>query len=136
MKKNTTEFVLDTYALFVYLNKEKGFEYVVKLLKTAEEGKVKLYFSTINLGELYYVLIREIGDIKAKNIIQQIQSLPVKLIDPDMACVMQAGQIKALGGISYADSYAIALAQHHDAILVTGDREFKKFANLVTIKWI
>lgn len=47
-----------------------------------------------------------------------------------------AGELKARGGISYADCFAAGLAAEKAAWLVTGDPEFKRVADRVKIFWL
>jgi predicted nucleic acid-binding protein len=47
-----------------------------------------------------------------------------------------AGELKARGGISYADCFAAALAIEKNAPLLTGDREFEQVADKVRIVWL
>ena len=37
---------------------------------------------------------------------------------------------------SYADAFAVALAQMKQAAVVTGDPDFRKFEGLVPIEWL
>lgn len=136
MKKNISKYVLDTYAIFAYLKKESGYKKVQNLLSRSRDKKVSLFMSVINYGELYYVLIREVGLEKAEEIILQIESLPLHIVDADKNLVRESAFIKVKGAISYADCFAIALAKKLGAALVTGDDEFKKFKKLVKISWI
>ena len=47
-----------------------------------------------------------------------------------------AGDYKSKGNISFADAFAIATAKNLNAILVTGEPEFKPFEGEVKINWI
>jgi ribonuclease VapC len=49
---------------------------------------------------------------------------------------MAAARIKASHAISYADAFAAATAQKHEAVLVTGDPDFKLVENLIDIEWL
>lgn len=44
--------------------------------------------------------------------------------------------LKAHHPISYADAFALALAQEKQAALLTGDPEFRKVESLATIEWL
>jgi len=50
--------------------------------------------------------------------------------------VIPAAQIKTQYPISYADAFAVALAQELNAIIVTGDPEFKQVESIVTLFWL
>ena len=53
-----------------------------------------------------------------------------------MARVLAAAQIKTQYPISYADAFAVALAQELNATIVTGDPEFKQVESIVTLFWL
>jgi len=58
------------------------------------------------------------------------------MISADWPLTRAAAAIKARGNISYADSFAAALAKLHGAVLVTGDNEFKQLEDEITIEWL
>jgi len=134
MKKNT--YVLDSYALMPILQDVSGAQFVEDLLIAAQEAKATLFMSVINLGELFYILIRELGNEHAENLLAIFENLDITIIDADKSRVLAAARFKVIGGLSYADSFAVALAVEKKAILVTGDPEFKKFQKILTIEWI
>ncbi|MCP4579599.1 MAG: type II toxin-antitoxin system VapC family toxin [Deltaproteobacteria bacterium] len=49
--------------------------------------------------------------------------------------VLDAAHIKARHAISYADAFAVSLAQELNATVVTADPEFNKVQPLVNILW-
>ena len=53
-----------------------------------------------------------------------------------MERVLSAARIKGKFPISYADAFAVALAQEMSATLITGDPEFKRVQSLVKIIWL
>ncbi len=129
-------YILDSYAIFVFLNHEKGFQKVKTLLQNKGKENREICLSVLSLGEIYYILIREVGEGKALKIITKIESLDLKIAQIDTALTKEAARIKAKGGLSYADSFVIASAIKLDATVVTGDPEFKKFSKVVDIEWI
>jgi ribonuclease VapC len=50
--------------------------------------------------------------------------------------ILAAAQIKAQYPISYADAFAVALAQELNAAIVTGDSEFKQVESIVKLSWL
>ena len=130
------KYVLDTFAVFVFLNHEKGYKTVETLLQNKGKKEQEVYLSLLSFGEIYYILIREIGIDEATRIITKIESLDVKIIPVDSTLTKEAAKIKAKGGLSYADSFVIAAAIKLKGTVVTGDGEFKKFSRTVAIKWI
>jgi len=78
--------------------------------------------SWINLGEVYYEMIRREGLSAADQDLKWILA-DVRAEEPDRALVLDAARRKARGGISYADCFALATARRHEAPLLTGDPE-------------
>ena len=65
-----------------------------------------------------------------------INILPIHIITPDLELILQAAEIKAKYPISYADAFLVALGVKQNAIIVTGDPEFKRVENIISIKWL
>lgn len=128
--------VLDAYALMVYLEKEPGYEKIKELfIKAAENGK-NLLMSTVNWGEVFYILIKNYGINEAEKIQYVIETFPIEFVPVDFNLAKQAALFKAKGNISYADCFSAALAKLYKGEVVTGDKEFKEVENEVKISWI
>jgi predicted nucleic acid-binding protein len=132
--------VLDADALMVLFNDEPGAEEMEKILLKAESGTPRLLMSVVNWGEIYYSIYRgaspEMADAKAHEIAgMRIELVPVDA--GDLELVREAAVFKATKKMSYADSFAAALAKIQDAELVTGDAEFKAVeGELKKIRWL
>lgn len=131
-----SSYVLDSYALIAHFEDEEEGKKVRSILKSAQEGKTKLYMSVINLGEIYYNTMRERGVEKANETKLIIEQLPVKIVDADKTITMEAAKLKASHPVAYADCFAAALGVTKKCKVVTGDPEFKKFKNVVKVEWI
>ncbi len=129
-------YVLDSYALLAHFEDEAGGEKVRSILKSARDGKTKLYLSVINFGEIYYNTYRERGIEKAREIKFIIEQLPITIIDADKPITIEAAKLKALYAVPYADCFAAALGIMKKCKVVTGDPEFKKTAKDVKVEWI
>ncbi|CAN5158972.1 hypothetical protein BH20ACT22_BH20ACT22_04670 [soil metagenome] len=78
--------------------------------------------SWINAGEVFYVVYRASGRSAAVDTVTDLRSrVTFDLASP--ARVLEAAAIKAVYPMAYADAFAIATAQAHDALLLTGDPE-------------
>ncbi|MEW5768410.1 MAG: type II toxin-antitoxin system VapC family toxin [bacterium] len=128
--------VFDAYPVLVWIKGESGSEKVVSLLEEARDGKIKSFICQINLGEVYYKVIRAKGIEQAKIFIDTFRLLPVKIITITEDLVWTAAEIKAKFAISYADCFAVATAIKQDAVILTGDPEFKKVEKIVEIEWL
>ena len=110
-------FCLDSWAVLRWLeDSEPASSRVDELLES------KPLMSWINLGEVYYVLLRNEGSDAAAGTISDLrQELTLDL--PSERRVIEAATIKAAHAMSYADAFAVATALAHSATLVTGDPE-------------
>ncbi len=128
--------ILDAYSLLVFLEKEPGFEKVQSIFVTAVEKDNYLLMTSVNFGEVYYIVLRECGEEKADEIEKVIETLPVEIIDVDVQLARESARFKAIKKISYADCFAAALTKLHKGELVTGDKEFKTLESEIKILWI
>jgi ribonuclease VapC len=122
-----------------FFQDEPAAEEVEKMLLQAEAGRHKLMMSAVNWGEIYYSVMRadsrESADRKAREIAgMAIEIVPVK---EDLELVREAAVLKATYRLAYADCFAAALARLRNAVLVTGDPEFKALEReLRGIHWL
>lgn len=109
--------VFDSWALLAYL----GGEPTAGRIESAwlDQGAT---ISSVNLGEVLYVRMRQDGEESALATVDQVRGL-LEVIDPDWPLVSAAASIKAGGGLSYADAFCIATALRTEAPLWTGDPE-------------
>lgn len=128
-------YVLDSYAILAYLEGEPGANLIADLLKRTVNGAV-IFMSLINFGEVAYIAERERGAQQADAILQDIRRLPILLSGVNEQRVLAAAHIKARYPLSYADAFAVALAQELDATVVTGDPEFKAVESIVPVLWL
>ena len=115
--------VLDSWALLAYLKNEPA------------AGKIQdawlsqgAAISSINLGEVLYIRIRERGEKAANADIERIRKRS-EVLSPDWALVRSAASVKAGGGLSYADAFCVATARRLSSPLWTGDPEIVERAD-------
>jgi len=128
--------ILDAHALLVFLEREIGFEKVENFFISATEKDNYLLMTSVNYGEVYYIVLRECGQDKADEIERILKTLPIEIVDVNIQLAKEAARLKAIKKISYADCFAAALARLHKGEVITGDREFKAVENEVKIAWI
>jgi ribonuclease VapC len=128
---------LDSYALLAYLNKEGGFKKVRNVLANAQKSGPPVMMNELNVGETYYILYRNRGHEQAEYFLDAVLAgLPISMISNDFDNVIAAAKIKAQHALSFADCFAVATAQQENAVILTGDPEFKNVENLVEIDWL
>src|SRR3989338_11360495 len=128
--------VLDSSALVAYLWKQSGYEKVQGLLSKAAESEKRLLMTTVNVGEVYYLLIRDHGLEEADRITHFIEPLPIDFVPVDQELAKQAAIYKATKKLAYVDCFVAALAKLKKGELVTADKEFKVIESEVKILWI
>jgi ribonuclease VapC len=109
---------------------------VEDLLYLAQEGQEDVFMNMINLGEVFYRCARAKDIAFARDILDKIKLLPLKVFPCSDDLVMRAAEIKAEYAVAYADALALATALRENARIVTGDPEFKLVRHLVEIEWI
>lgn len=109
--------VLDAWAVEAMLRDEPAGPGVAKIVESGEA-----LVSWINLGEVLYVETRRIGSGPAEAAIRSLVGR-LTIEEPDADLVLAAARLKAAGGLSYADCFALATADRHRAPLLTGDPE-------------
>ncbi len=124
--------VLDSYAVLALLENEAGSNAVEEYIIDEETD---VYLSVISLGGIYYILLRRKGLKVAEELVRGIlidESL--RIVEASWPKVKAAATIKAGGRLSYADSFVIALAAEHGAVLVTGDPEILSVSEKMGVK--
>ncbi len=69
-------------------------------------------------------------------ILASIERLEFTILPAPNELIFKAAEYKARYAISYADCFVLASAIEHDAIIVTGNPEFKKVEALTKVFWI
>ena len=129
---------MDSYAMIAFFENEPGAEKVALILKSLLERKAKAYMSVINWGEIYYNTLREQDAETAEKVIEQLKQYPIELVAADQKITYAAAKLKGRYKIAYADCFAAALSHRLNAVIVTGDPEFKILAKegLIEINWL
>lgn len=133
---NHDRYIFDSYALLCFFKNEPGAEQVEHLLKAAENKKIEIFLSTINLAEIYYIIHREYGGNEALENILLITNMPINIIDITIELALTSARIKSIHPIALGDCFAIGLAKQKNATAVTGDPEFKSVENEIDVLWL
>ena len=136
MPRKSKALVLDSWAALAYLGGEASSQAIADLIASAHEDRIPMTMSTVNAGEVWYILAREISEARADEAVADLTGLGVELIDADWPLTRTAAAFKARHKMSYADCFAAALAKDRKSDLVTGDKEFKQVEGEVSIRWL
>jgi ribonuclease VapC len=129
-------YVFDSYAMIAYFEDEPGADRVAQILRQLIQGKAKGYMSVVNWGEVYYNTMREEGIAEAEKVILQLDKFPIQIVEVNRNFAYEAAKLKGKYRIAYADCFAVALSVKLNASLVTGDPEFRKLKERISIQWI
>ena len=129
-------YVFDSYAILAFLENEAAAATVEKALIEVIKGKAEAYLSIVNWGEVYYIAMREQGRDMADKIVSHLDKYPFKIIEASREITKVAAQFKGRFKIAYADCFAAALACHYDAVVLTGDPEFKLLEEELRVSWL
>lgn len=128
--------VLDTSALLCYLEKENHYEIVAQLLSEAAQSGDFLQMTTVQWGELFYVLSRNYNLELAEKSSQLIETLPIDFIPVDQTLSKQAALYKTVQKLPYVDCFAAALTKLKEGELITKDYDFKVLESEIKINWL
>ena len=126
------KYLLDSFALLRFFQKEPGNEPVKAILDDVQLGRSCAMLNVINMGEIVYTVQRRFGLKYKLDTVMNINRLGVVILPAPNDLVFRAAELKA----QFAMSYAVASAMEHDATVVTGDPEFRQVEALVKILWI
>ncbi len=134
--QSTRAIVFDSHAILKWTQKEPGYAKVKSLISECRGRSLAGFMNQLNLGEVYYKAIRASGLEKAREFLQNFERLPIEIVLPDSELIWKAAEIKANYAVSYADCFVAATAMRFNAVILTGDPEFKKLKPLVTVEWV
>ena len=133
--KSQVKIVLDAWALLALIFKEEPAAKKVRdILDQQGRSKSTIYVSWINLGEVYYNIARKKGLNAANETLEDIKKLSIRLHEPSKSDILSAAKIKSEHKLSYADAFAVSLAQKIEGVIVTGDPEIILLKDLVKVE--
>lgn len=129
------EYVLDANAVLRYfgVGEVHGGEKVRGLFEQAERNRARLSISAVNLGEVFYILLKYMDEQRASGYLQALQNVVI-VIDADVKRTLEAAALKHQCKLAYADSFAASLALASRATLVSADPSFVKVGK--SLKWM
>ncbi len=128
--------VFDSWPVMAYLQGETAAKHVIEIIADAHANGDALLMSVVNAGEVWYSIAKRADNDRADEASDLIRTLGIKFIDVDWETTKIAAAYKVKGGISYADTFAAALAKQQKATLFTGDQEFKQLEKEIEIVWL
>ena len=128
--------VLDASAVISFFEDRSGAAEVEKLVADGLAGKIELFMSVVNWGEVYYSAWRARGQDAARQMAAEISQFPIQIVDADFQLTKSAAELHAKYNLPYADCFAAALSKAGKAKLVTGDQDFAKLKSEIDIQFL
>jgi len=123
-------FVLDTSAMFAYIEEEPGVDDVQAIFDREE-----VFLPWPVLLEVYYISAREKGQQEAETRFALLKRLPANILwDVNESFLLRAAALKAEYKVSIADAMIAAYALQSQAILVHKDPEYEALAGVVEMQ--
>jgi predicted nucleic acid-binding protein len=121
-----SRYLLDTSAVFTFIEAEPGAARVRDLLNAAE-----VLIPFVAALETYYINLQELGAEEAERRLFLLRQLPVGWLDVvDDKIIVTAGGFKAIHRLSFADCLVAAFAVEAGAILVHKNPEYDALGNV------
>ena len=123
-------FVFDACALIAYINNEQGYDVVEDMLKKAVDGEAQIFMNIINLMEVHYANIRNLGKDQASIILEKILATPIQVVSVISDKIFhEASLFKVTYKMSLGDCIGLATAVELSGQFVTSDHhEFEPVA--------
>ena len=134
-EKKRRNYVVDSHAILTYLQEDEGWQEVGRLLRYWRRKRIRAKLSWIHWGEIYYITARNFGKEKALEVMDFVAAYPLELEPVDFSLVEAAAELKAVYLFAYSDAFCAATALRYDAILVTGDPEFRPLEGRIQMHW-
>ena len=133
-------YVLDACALIALLQDELGADKVSEVLNAANKGEATIIMHKANLLEVYYDAYRYRSKEQADLMLSEVSKRPITInAEITDEIFVEAGRLKSLYRMSFADSFALAQASVSGGALLTSDHhEFEAVEQQEKIKfaWI
>ncbi len=136
MPRKLKALVLDSWSVLAYLEDEAPAQTIADLIASAHEEETPVYMSVVNVGEVWYILAREISEQEADQSIKELRDLRIQFEDVNWELAQEAARFKSNHKMSCADCFAAALAKEKKADLITGDKEFNRVENEIRLQWV
>jgi len=126
-----SDYVLDTSAVFAFIEDEDGADTIHSLIMKALEGTDILLISSVTIIEIFYISCQEQGGGVAEARLELLNKLPLSFIPlgTDAKLTKLVGGIKAHNRMSFADCCIAGLAMSKNATLVHKDPEFDQLSD-------
>ncbi|MGH7809386.1 MAG: type II toxin-antitoxin system VapC family toxin [Candidatus Binatia bacterium] len=128
--------IYDSFALLKLFQREQGYRKVARLLHEDRKADNLPLIQIINFGEIIYITKKDFGENAKLRVIRNVIQMGFRIISVPDNLVYEAAELKGSYAISYADAFLLATALRENAVIVTGDPEFKQVESLCQVEWV
>ncbi len=125
--------MLDSSALLAYIENEDGVAEIEQVFVEALDGLHTLHISVISCIEVYYISLREQGEVVADERLELLNDLPLFQMPLDESGITPIGKLKVSHSMSFADCCIAGLALQKQAILMHKDPEFEQLKDKISL---
>ena len=130
-------FVLDTSAIFRYVDNEAGADRVTEIFQAQASGTARIVLSAIHWGEVAGIVLKRQGTQAVDTVLTGLRSLPLEIVPATANRAERCAFVKFKYKIPYADAFGVELAgTSPDHILVTADFDVKPAAQDISIEFL
>lgn len=128
--------LLDAFGLFLYLQKVGSYQVIKRLFRSVQMEKKSILINEMSIGEIFHVTARTYSVEKAEALLPLLEVLPLKIVSNSLDDILRAARLRSRYDISTIGSLIVVTAEKENAILLTGDPEFKEVEGLIHIRWL
>jgi len=118
-------YFFDTYAIVEIIRKNENYR---------EYSEEEIITSVLNLGELYYSLLREKGKKEAEEWYKKLEQTALLVSASMVKKAMEFKFKNRAKNLSFIDCVGYKLAEENGLLFLTGDKEFENLENVEFVK--
>lgn len=119
------KYFFDAYAILALIQGNENYRSFTDAL---------LVTNTLHLAEVYHILLRDIGEENAMNIIQKLNFEYLEISPKIAIAAAKLKYIHRKANLSYGDCIGYETAKRNNLLFLTGDQAFAKFDNVEFVK--
>jgi predicted nucleic acid-binding protein len=121
--------VFDSYALIAFFRQEAGYEAVRELLVKMANGETEGFITTVNVGEVYYMISRKSGAKYAATALDALLKFPLVVVDADLKLTLEAAAFKSKIRFIICRCVCGSFDDTKESYAYHGDAEFDNLKN-------
>jgi predicted nucleic acid-binding protein len=126
-------YMLDASAVIAFLEDRGGAQVIEELFGKAASSQQYLQMSVVNWGEIYSAISRVTSREAANRKMEELEQLPIELVDVDGAMTRSAAELSAQHKLPYLSCIGAATAKARKATFVTADKEFESVGDALKL---